>query len=145
MQRPLPSPARAALAALVLAAACAPPAPQSSKPAQPATTAPQWAVVVLYNQPKDTAAFERYYAQTHIPLVGANQPEIGFTRAVLVRFPRNLDGGAPALYRKAELWFDSQDALSKGIATPGFKKVAGDLKNVATGGVTALVSVETNK
>lgn len=142
MQRPLPSSARAALAALVLAAACAPPAPQSSKPA---TTAPQWAVVVLYNQPQDTAAFERYYAQTHIPLVGAHQQEIGFTHAVLVRFARNLDGGAPALYRKAELWFDSPDALSKGVATPGFKKVADDLKNFATGGLTALVSVETNK
>jgi uncharacterized protein (TIGR02118 family) len=128
----------------LLAVACAPPAPQASKTAAPSAT-PGWAVVVLYNQPKDTAAFEKYYAQTHLPLVGANQQEIGFTRAGLVRFPRNLDGTAPAIYRKAELWFDSEAALNKGIATPGFKKVADDLKNFATGGLSALVAVETNK
>jgi uncharacterized protein (TIGR02118 family) len=28
----------------------------------------QWAVIVLYNQPKDTAAFEQYYAEQHVPL-----------------------------------------------------------------------------
>lgn len=145
MQRPFSRPAPAVLAALVLAAACAPPAPQSSKAAPPATTAPQWAVVVLYNQPKDTAAFEKYYAETHLPIAVANQQEVGFTHAVLVRFTRNLDGSRPALYRKAELWFDSEAALSKGIATPGFKKIGDDLKNFATGGVTVLVSVETNK
>src|SRR5713101_8845134 len=99
MHRPLLS-----LAALVLIAGCSKPAPQQQESAA-APAGVQWAVVVLYNQPKDTAAFERYYAQTHIPLVGAHQQEIGFTHAVLVRFARNLDGGAPALYRKAELWF----------------------------------------
>jgi len=35
-------------------------------------------VTVLYNQPKDTAAFEKYYASSHLPLVQANQQEIGF-------------------------------------------------------------------
>jgi uncharacterized protein (TIGR02118 family) len=128
----------------ILALACAPPAPEASKSAAPSAT-PGWAVVVLYNQPKDTAAFEKYYAQTHVPLVAANQQEIGFTRAVLVRFRHNLDGTAPAIYRKAELWFDSEAALNKGIATPGFKKVADDLKIFATGGLSALVAVETNK
>ena len=47
------------------------------------------------------------------------------------------------LYRQAELYFPSMDALKKGTATPGFKKVAGDLGNFATGGLDALVAVET--
>src|SRR5687768_1546227 len=52
-------------------------------------------VTVLYNAPRDTAAFERYYRETHLPLVVANQKEIGFTRADLTRFTSNVDGKKP--------------------------------------------------
>jgi uncharacterized protein (TIGR02118 family) len=96
-------------------------------------------VTVIYNQPKDSAAFESYYSATHLPLVGNNQSEIGFTRADLTRFESNLDGSAPAEYRQAELCFNSMDQLKKGTATPGFKKVGDDLPNFATGGLTALI------
>ena len=113
----------------------------------PATDAsagePMAIVTVIYKQPKDTAAFEKYYAETHLPLVGANQAEIGFTKAELTKFESNLDGSPPALYRQAELYFPSMGALKKGTATPGFKKVADDLGNFATGGLDALVAVET--
>jgi uncharacterized protein (TIGR02118 family) len=113
----------------------------------PATDAsagePMAIVTVIYKQPKDTAAFEKYYAETHLPLVGGNQAEIGFTKAELTKFESNLDGSPPALYRQAELYFPSVDALKKGTATPGFKKVADDLGNFATGGLDALVAVET--
>jgi uncharacterized protein (TIGR02118 family) len=98
---------------------------------------------VIYKTPRDTAAFEKYYAETHLPLVTANQREIGFERAELTRFDSNLDGSRPARYRQAELYFPSMDALKKGVATPGFKKVAGDLPNFASGGLDALVGVET--
>lgn len=115
-----------------------------TSPATEATSGEPMAIAtVLYKQPKDTAAFEKYYAETHLPLVGANQQEIGFTKAELTKFESNLDGSAPALYRQAELYFPSMDALKKGTATPGFKKVAGDLANFATGGLDALVAVET--
>jgi len=96
-------------------------------------------VTVIYNQPKDSAAFESYYSATHLPLVGNSQSEIGFTRADLTRFESNLDGSAPAEYRQAELCFNSMDELKKGIATPGFKKVGDDLPNFATGGLAALI------
>ena len=113
----------------------------------PATEAsdgePMAIVTVIYKQPKDTAAFEKYYAETHVPLVGANQQEIGFTKAELTKFDSNLDGSKPALYRQAELYFPSMAALKKGTATPGFKKVAGDLPNFATGGLDGLIAVET--
>jgi uncharacterized protein (TIGR02118 family) len=105
--------------------------------------APAAIVTVIYKTPKDTAAFERYYADTHLPLVTANKDEIGFERAELTKFDSNLDGSAPARYRQAELYFPSTEALKKGIATPGFKKVAGDLGNFASGGLDALVAVET--
>ena len=105
--------------------------------------APAAIVTVIYKTPKDTAAFEKYYAENHLPLVGASQNEIGFTKAELTRFDSNLDGSPPARYRQAELYFPSMDALKKGIATPGFKKVAGDLPKFATGGLDALIGVET--
>src|SRR5207302_166343 len=105
MHRALPS-----LAALTLVGACARP--------QPAAPGAQWAVIVLYNQPKDTAAFEKYYAEKHIPLFAAHAKEIGVTRAELVKFAVTIDGQAPALYREADLRFESREALEKGIATP---------------------------
>jgi uncharacterized protein (TIGR02118 family) len=101
-------------------------------------------VTVLYNTPKDTAAFERYYRTTHLPLLQANQEEIGFTRADLTRFESTADGKKPTFYRQAELYFDSMDDLKKGIATPGFQKVAGDLGNFATGGFTGMIARTTN-
>jgi uncharacterized protein (TIGR02118 family) len=106
-------------------------------------SAPAAIVTVIYKTPKDTAAFERYYADTHLPLVTANKDEIGFQRAELTKFDSNLDGSPPARYRQAELYFASTDALKKGLATPGFKKVADDLGKFATGGLDALVGVET--
>ena len=119
-------------------------APDDAATAEPpAPAGPAAIVTVIYNTPKDTAAFETYYRDVHLPLVSANQQEIGFTRADLSRFSSNLDGSAPALYRQAELYFPSMAALKKGIATPGFKKVAGDLPNFATGGLDGLVAVET--
>jgi uncharacterized protein (TIGR02118 family) len=101
-------------------------------------------VTVLYNAPRDTAAFERYYRETHLPLVVANQKEIGFTRADLTRFTSNVDGKKPTFYRQAELYFDSMDDLKKGTATAGFKKVADDLPKFATGGSTGMIAAVSN-
>jgi uncharacterized protein (TIGR02118 family) len=116
---------------------------ETSEATEGSTGEPMAIVTVIYKQPKDTAAFEKYYAETHLPLVAANQAEIGFTKAELTKFESGLDGSAPTLYRQAELYFPSMAALKKGTATPGFKKVADDLANFATGGLDALVAVET--
>jgi uncharacterized protein (TIGR02118 family) len=110
----------------------------------PSVAGPAAIVTVLYNAPKDTAAFERYYAATHIPLVVANQKEIGFTRADLTRFVSTADGKKPTYYRQAELYFKSMDDLKKGTATPGFKKVADDLANFATGGLMGMTAMASN-
>jgi len=100
-------------------------------------------LVVLYNAPKDTAAFEQYYSTKHLPLLASKAKEIGFTSGVLVKFLPSADGKAPQFYRKAELTFSSLAALQKGLATPGFKAVAADIPNFATGGFTPSVGLET--
>ena len=125
------------LAALVLA--CAQPEQKAAAPA-----GVQWAVMVLYNRPKDTVAFEKYYAEKHVPLFASHAQEIGVTRVELVKFPATIDGQRPALYRMADLRWESRAALEKGIATAGFKAVAADLPTFATGGVTVLIGQKTN-
>ncbi|MFN8647023.1 MAG: EthD family reductase [Gemmatimonadales bacterium] len=138
------------LAVLGLAAltACAKPADKpaaDTTAAQPAPPPPPMAfVTVIYNTPKSAAAFEKYYWETHVPLVGQKQAEVGFTAAELTKFDATLDGKAPTYYRQAVLWFPSMADLEKGIATPGFKAIGDDLANFATGGLTALVGEQTN-
>ena len=124
------------LAALALVGACARP--------QPAAPGAQWAVIVLYNQPKDTAAFEKYYAEKHVPLFASHAQEIGVTRAELIRFSPSADGKPAPVYREADLRWDSKEARDKGMATAGFKAVAGDLPVFATGGFTVLLGTKTN-
>jgi uncharacterized protein (TIGR02118 family) len=102
-------------------------------------------VTVLYHTPKDTAAFERYYRDTHLPLVVAKQKEIGFIRADFTKFIRTVDGKRPTYYRQAELYFDSFDELKRGMATPGFKEVADDLSQFATGGLTGMIATVSNE
>ena len=138
MHRPLLS-----LAALVLIAGCSKPAPQQQQSAA-APAGVQWAVIVLYNQPKDTAAFEKYYAETHRPLFASRAQEIGVTRVELIRFSPSADGKPAPIYREADLRWDSQEARDKGMATAGFKAVAGDLPVFATGGFTVLLGQKTN-
>jgi len=131
------------LAALVLIAGCSKPAPQQQQSAA-APAGVQWAVIVLYNQPKDTAAFEKYYAETHRPLFASHAQEIGVTRVELMRFSPSADGKPAPLYREADLRWDSKEARDKGMATAGFKAVAGDLPAFATGGFTVLLGTKTN-
>jgi uncharacterized protein (TIGR02118 family) len=100
-------------------------------------------LTVIYKTPKNSAAFEKYYADTHLPLVMASKKAIGFEKAELTRFVSNLEGDPPARYRQGELYFSSIDALKKGLETRAFQKVAGDLGKFATGGLDALIGVET--
>jgi uncharacterized protein (TIGR02118 family) len=127
--------------ALLTLAACSRPAPQPPAAAAPGVG---WVLVVLYNPPKDTAAFEKYYAETHVPLVTSHAPEIGVTRIDLIKFAPGADGKPAPFYREADLRWDSKDAMDKGLATPGFKTSAADIPKFASGGYTVLIGRKTN-
>ncbi|KQT85991.1 EthD family reductase [Aurantimonas sp. Leaf443] len=94
-------------------------------------------LIVLYKHPKDAAAFDAYYAETHIPLAnlipGLRQYEI--TEGAVV----SPDGTSP-YHLVAVLTFDSLADLEKGLASPEGKAAAGDLGNFADGGVELLMS-----
>ncbi len=125
---------------LALVAACGksaekapetPAADTATPAAQPAAPAgPQGIITVLYQTPKDTAAFEKYYLGTHIPLVSAGQQEIGFTKAELTKFVSSLDGKKPVFYRQAELYFNSLDQAKKGMGNTGVPEGEGRLQEV---------------
>jgi len=134
-----------ALSSLALLAACAKP---DAKPAQDTTAqapaAPMAFVTVIYNTPKDAGAFEKYYWDNHIPLVGTKQAEVGFVGAELTKFDATLDGKAPTYYRQAVLWFNNMADLQKGVATPGFKAIGDDLAKFATGGLIGMIGEQTS-
>jgi uncharacterized protein (TIGR02118 family) len=103
--------------------------------------APQPAVgpakfVALFGPPIDVAAFERYYAETHLPLV----PKVpGLQRFESALVLGTAEGGAAPYHRIAELWFADMVQLQAMPASPEGQALAADLANFATGGVSLLV------
>ena len=94
-------------------------------------------LTVLYGHPKDPAAFEKYYAQTHMPIAQKVQ---GVRRFELAKVFASPDGKTPAFYRIAELYFDDSKHLQNVMATESMQRTVADLNNFATGGVTVLIS-----
>jgi|SRR6185437_8911497 len=97
-------------------------------------------LLVLYNTPADTAAFDRYYGETHIPI--ANRIPRLRSYTVSKGSVTALAGTAP--YLVAELTFDSMADLNAALASPEGKAAADDVPNFATGGVT-LLTYDTKK
>lgn len=90
---------------------------------------------VLYGHPKDADAFEKYYGETHLPLVSKTS---GIVKTEYTKFLPNPDGSAPAYYRMAELYFESPADMQQALSSPEGKAMAADLNNFATGGVTII-------
>lgn len=95
-------------------------------------------LTVLYNHPEDPAAFESYYAATHMPLVGTIN---GVIKAEVTKFLPEADGSNPAYYRLAELYFESPESLQQSMGSPEGRATAADLPNFATGGFKILVGM----
>jgi uncharacterized protein (TIGR02118 family) len=93
-------------------------------------------LLVLYNQPADPAAFDRYYFHTHVPIAKKIPGLMSYT----------VSAGKPAMvagsvspYLIAELDFANMAALQAAMASPEGQAAAADVAKFATGGVTLLV------
>ncbi|MCD2196547.1 EthD family reductase [Actinomycetospora endophytica] len=95
-------------------------------------------LTVLYGQPDDPAAFDKYYEQTHVPLAN----KIPDCRSFTYRHVATLDGSKPPYHLIAELAFDSLESLQASMGGPEGQAAAGDVPNFATGGVTMLVAFD---
>ena len=97
------------------------------------------AIVVLFGEPADPAAFEEYYLETHIPLT-LTIPHL--QRLEGGRSVGTLSGEAAPYYRVAELHFADRTAMEAALASPEGQAAFADVPNFATGGITAFVADE---
>ncbi len=93
--------------------------------------------VVLYGHPIDPVAFESHFHGTRLPLAAAIP---GPGRREASRGLPGPDGSLPSFYRSFEAWFDSPSHLAGVRSTPEGLAVIADLSNVASGGVTVVLS-----
>ncbi|HKV04360.1 MAG TPA: EthD family reductase [Candidatus Acidoferrales bacterium] len=89
-------------------------------------------VLALYPPPKDPAHFKRYYEETHLPLAGQ------LPGLLSSRYSFSIEGsGSPSPYFC--IWegeFASEAAMGAAMQSPVGQRVAADVANYATGGVT---------
>jgi uncharacterized protein (TIGR02118 family) len=93
-------------------------------------------VLALYRQPKDPAAFDRYYFDTHVP-IAKTLP--GLTSYEVSRGGVQALGGPAPPYLVAILSFGSMAAIQAALASPEGQKTAADIANFADGGVDLLM------
>jgi uncharacterized protein (TIGR02118 family) len=89
-------------------------------------------LLVTYKTPKDPAAFDKYYAATHIPLA---KKLPGLKSYQISKGPVAGPGGPTDIYLIAILSFDNLAAVQSALASPAGQAAAGDLPNFASGGV----------
>ena len=94
-------------------------------------------LTVLYGQPKDAAAFERYYLDTHTPIALKVK---GVRRFEIAKVVATADGSPSPYYRIADLYFDDVKHLQECLGSKQGQAAAADLANFATGGFTMLIA-----
>jgi uncharacterized protein (TIGR02118 family) len=92
-------------------------------------------VVVIYKTPKDAAAFDRYYAETHIPLA-RKMP--GLRKFEISQGPVASPAGPSGVHLVATLTFDNMSAVKAAFGSAEGKAAAADVANFASGGVDIL-------
>lgn len=93
-------------------------------------------VTVLYHHPDSADAFEDYYAASHLPIAAKMQ---GVDKLELTKFAAAPDGGKPAYYRMAEVYFSSQEQMEATLGSPEGQATVADFEKFATGGVTVMI------
>jgi uncharacterized protein (TIGR02118 family) len=93
-------------------------------------------VVVMYKTPKDAAAFDKYYAETHIP-IAKKMP--GLRKFEVSRGPVGTPAGPSAFHLIATLYFDSMAEIQAAFGSAEGKAAAADVPKFATGGADMLL------
>jgi uncharacterized protein (TIGR02118 family) len=88
-------------------------------------------LVVLYKTPKDPAAFDKYYAETHIPLA---KKLPGLRKYQVSKGTVATPAGPSGVYLAAILTFDSMAAIQGAFGSAEGKAAAADVPKFASGG-----------
>lgn len=93
-------------------------------------------LVVLYKTPKDAAAFDKHYAETHIPLA---KKIPGLKKYAVSKGPVASPTGPSGIHLVAILTFDSVADIQAGFASPEGQAAGGDVPKFASGGADLLI------
>jgi uncharacterized protein (TIGR02118 family) len=93
-------------------------------------------VVVLYKTPKDPAAFDKHYAETHIPLA---KKIPGLKKFRVSQGPVATPAGPSPFHLIAMLSFDNLAAIQAGFGSAEGKAAAKDVQVFATGGADMIL------
>ncbi|WP_407185911.1 EthD family reductase [Bradyrhizobium centrosematis] len=93
-------------------------------------------LVVLYKTPKDTAAFDKHYAETHIPLA---KKLPGLKKYAVSTGTVGSPAGPSGIHLVAILTFDSVAAIQSAFGSAEGKAAAADVPKFASGGADLLI------
>ena len=96
-------------------------------------------LIVLYKEPADPAAFDRWYLEEHVALV--NQVP-GVIANDVTRFTRTLAGDG--FYLMAEISFADKDTMKEAMRSPEMAAVGRDANAHAEGLMTMMFGEEIN-
>jgi len=93
-------------------------------------------LLVLYKTPTDSAAFDAYYWEKHIPLA---KKIPGLRKYEVSRAPIVTPAGPAPLHLVATLHFDDLKAIEAAFASLEGQAAGADVANFATGGADMLI------
>lgn len=85
-------------------------------------------LMVLYKMPKDAAAFDKYYFETHVPIA---KKIPGLKKYEVNQGAVSSPAGDPGIHRIAILHFDDMAAIQAAFASPEGQATAADVGNFA--------------
>ena len=93
-------------------------------------------LIVLYNQPEDSDAFDAHYRDVHTPIV-RSYPNL---RDLKMCKPEGVGGRPSPYYLMAEMTFDSRGDLDEALSSEAGISSGRDLRNFAGAGATLFVT-----
>ena len=96
-------------------------------------------LLVMYPPPKDVKAYEKLYADEHVPMAVAKLA--GKTKMVATKVNASPQG-APAFHRIVEVHFPSMEALQACAASTGGKETLAHAAKISSGGPPVIMIAE---
>lgn len=93
-------------------------------------------LVVMYKTPNDTGAFDKYYADKHIPIA---KKIPGLRKYEISQGPVATPAGPSSYHLVALLHFDSLTAIQAAFGSTEGQAAVADVPNFATGGADILM------
>ena len=102
-------------------------------------------IVVLYPHPTDATAFEKVYADEHMPMAHQMGAKTGALKMVATKFAETPQG-KPAFHRMFEFHYSSMEKLQAAVGDPDAQQTVGHAHQISTGGApTIMVSAESQE